>query len=45
MIFTHVWDIKLKTTNKQIRKTKTCRYSQQYDGYQREEKWGRGSKG
>ena len=34
--FTHMWDIKLKTTNKQTRQTKTHRHRQQYGSYQRE---------
>ena len=37
--FTHMWDIKLKATDKQ---TKTHRHRQQYGGYQREGGWGGG---
>ena len=41
-----MWDIKLKATNTQTRKTKkkAYRHRQQYGGYQREE-GGQGSKG
>ena len=35
-----MWDIKLKATNEQIRKTNTHRYRQQYGGYQKEQGMG-----
>ena len=34
--YTHMWDIKLKATNEQIRQTKTHRHRQQYGSYQGE---------
>ena len=35
-----MWDIKLKATHEQTRKTKTHRHRQQYGGYQKEGGWG-----
>ena len=40
--FSHVWDIKLKTANKQTKQTKTCRHRQWYGGYQRGRGTGKG---
>ena len=34
--FTHMWDIKLKSTNEQTRQTKTSRHRQHCHGYQRQ---------
>ena len=39
MLFTHMWDIKLKATNEQKRKTKIHRHKHHYGGDQKEGMW------